>query len=138
MAPNVAPWTLPPFTPDTSQILCGLATANGGTIITVPAGRFWSGMVTISACALVASAGAAVSASARVSTAGTGVIPSAGDYVRLDIAAPASIAAAIGTNGEGTITAPMMVAAPSGNAVTLVLNTTNVNTASASACGLLL
>jgi hypothetical protein len=129
---------LPPYIPKPADILCGLQTSNGATLITIPAGRIWSGIVTVSATALVASSGAAVSANARVSTAGTGVVPGAGDYVRLDLAAPASVLSAVGTASNSSISAPLIVSAPSGNSVALVLNTTNVNTASASACGVLL
>lgn len=133
----IAPYSFPPFVPDSSNILAGLATANSGTIITIPAGRTWIGSVTVSASVLVAVAGAAVSASARVSTAGTGVIPAAGDYVRVDIGSPTSGAALNGTNGVGSTTAPLVVAAPAGNSVTLVLNVTNTTTQSASASGIL-
>lgn len=128
----------PPYVPKSSDILCGLATSNGATIITIPAGRIWSGIITLSATVIVASSGAAVNANARVSTAGTGVLPPAGDYIRLDVSAPASVLSAVGTGATESVSAPLIVAAPSGNAVTLVLNTTNTTTQSASACGLLL
>ena len=138
MALPIAAYQYQPFIPDPSNILCGLAITNGGTIITIPAGRIWQGTVTLSGSTLVAIAGTALSASARVSTAGTGVIPAAGDYVRLDIGAPASAVGLAGTSANGSISAPMLVAAPSGNAVTLVLNTTNTTTQSASAIGVLM
>jgi hypothetical protein len=138
MAGPVTPWTVAPFAPEAANLLCGLTAVNGGTIITIPTGRTWVGKVTLSATVLVASNGAAISANARVSTAGAGVTPPAGDYARLDIAAPASILSAIGTAGMGTNTTPLMVIAGSGAPATLVLNSTNVNTASASACGVLL
>lgn len=134
----VAAFTYAPFAPDPSNILSGLAASNGGTIITIPAGRVWQGVVTISASVLVGTAGAAVSASARVSTAGTGVVPAAGDYVRLDIGSPVSAATLSGTGSNSSVSAPLTVAAPSGNSVTLVLNSTNTTTQSASASGLLL
>lgn len=119
------------------NILCGLATASGGTIITVPAGRIWIGTVTISASAIVASGGAAVTASARVSVLGAGANPPAGDYVRLDLVSPASLLAAIGTGCNSSISAPLIVAAPVGNSVELRLNSTNCAAQSASACGVL-
>lgn len=134
----VAPYVYAPFAPDPADILAGLATSNSGTIITIPAGRTWSGTVTLSASVLVTTAGAAVNASARVSTAGTGVVPTAGDYVRLDIAAPISATALNGTSGVGSVSAPLLVSAPVGNSVTLVLNATNTTVQSASASGVLL
>lgn len=126
------------YTLNPANILCGLATSNGGTIITVPAGRIWSGTVTVSATVVVASGGGAVNGSARVSTFGSGVIPPAGDYVRVDVSAPASILAAIGTVGSGSISAPLVVAAPADNSVSLILNSTNTTTQSASASGSLI
>lgn len=134
-----AAYQFAPFAPDPANILAGLATANAGTIITIPAGRIWSGMVTITGSILVAPASVnAISASARVSTSGTGVIPAAGDYVRLDLASAGSALSSVGTGANSSISAPLIVAAPSGNSVTLVLNVTNTNTQSASASGILL
>jgi len=136
--PNpVASYSIPPYGPPASAILAGLATTNAGTIITIPAGQTWTGRVTISATIVVATGGAAVAGSARVSTAGTGVIPSAGDYLRLDLNAPQSGAALNGTNSTGSVSSPFTVVAPAGNSVTLVLNVTNTSTQSASAAGVL-
>jgi hypothetical protein len=123
--------------PDPSNILCGLATSNAATIITIPAGKTWVGTIVLSASVAVASGGATINASARVSTAGTGVVPAAGDYVRVDLSAPASVAAGLGTGATQDIQSPMIVTAPAGNTVTLVLNVTNTTTQSASAIGTL-
>jgi hypothetical protein len=133
-----APTSTIPGAPASANILAGVATANAAMIITIPAGRTWVGTVSLSASVVVASAGAAVTASARVSTAGTGVVPAAGDYLRLDLNAPASAAAAAGTKDSGQISTPMTVVAPAGNAVTLVLNVTNTTVQSASANGALI
>lgn len=130
-------YSVPPFVPNAASILAGVATTNGGTIITVPAGQTWMGTVTLSASVLVAVGGAAVSASARVSTAGTGVLPAAGDYLRLDLGAPAAGTALAGSSANNGVAGTMVVTAPSGNSVTLVLNTTNTTTQSASAMGYL-
>lgn len=139
MAAQSQVYAVPPFAPDPANILCGLATASGNTIITIPAGRVWQGTVVISANVLVGINAAAVSASARISTAGAGVTPAAGDYIRLDIGAPiTAVSALTGTSASGFISGVMLVAAPSGNSATLVLNTTNTTTQSASAVGVLL
>ena len=138
MALPIAQWTQPPFVPDPSNILSGLATSNAATIITIPAGRTWMGTVTISASAVVAVAGAAINASARVSTAGSGVIPATGDYIRLDLGAPASGTALTGTASNSSISSPLTVSAPATNSVTLVLNVTNTTVQNASAIGVLL
>ncbi len=123
---------------DDGDILCGVATSSGSTIITIPAGRTWQGYVTLSAAVGNASAGVAISASARVSTAGTNVVPSAADYLRVDLYVAASAAVSPGNNESGHVTTQMTVRAPAGNSVTLVLNTTSTNVQSASANGTLL
>lgn len=120
-----------------SYSLCGSTTTNGGTIITIPAGRSWRGHVTLSATVAVAPGGAAVVASARVSVVGANSTPPAGDYLRVDLQAPASVLGAVGTGGSGTNGAPMFVTAPDANSVDLVLNTTNTTMQSASANGTL-
>lgn len=120
-----------------SMILCGLAIASGTTIITIPAGMLWMGWITLSASNAIASGGGQVSGSARVSVVGAGANPPPGDYIRLDLTAPASILAAIGTGANSSINAPLIVAAPTGQAVTLVLNTSSTTAQSASACGIL-
>lgn len=119
------------------MILCGMATANGGTIITIPAGMLWVGQVTVSASNAVASGGGQVSGSARVAVVGPGANPPAGEYIRVDITAPASILAAIGTGANTSVSALLIVAAPAANAVTLQLNSNNTTAQSASACGIL-
>lgn len=131
-------YALPPFAPASADILCGLATSPGGTIITIPAGRVWQGVVTLSGNALVAIGGGAANASVRASTAGANVSPTAGDYVRLDLGVPAAGTALAGAAANGTLSSPMLVAAPAGNSATLVLNSTGTNTQSASAIGFLL
>jgi len=120
-----------------SDILCGSTTTSGGTIITIPAGRSWRGRVSLSASVVVATGGGAVNASARVSVAGAGSDPVAGDYLRMDLQAPASVLGAVGTGDSGHTSTDMFVTAPAGNTVALVLNTTNTTAQSASANGTL-
>lgn len=120
-----------------NSILCGLAIANGATIITIPAGKTWVGVVTISGCVAVGTGGGQALASARVATAGATVTPPAGEYGRLDLVAPASVLAAIGTAAEGSVHVPLVVAAGA-NPATLVFNFTGMTAASASASGFIL
>lgn len=117
------------------HVVCGMTAVAGGTIITIPAGRTWIGNVVVSATAIVASGGAAVHANARVSVVGAGAQPPAGDYLRCDVSAPASIAAAIGTGAANSVTGEMIVSAPDSNSVSLVLNATGTSQQSASANG---
>jgi|SRR5882757_3421686 len=117
--------------------LCGNATTNGGTILTIPAGTSWKGTVTLSATVQIGSGGAAVMASARVSIAGAGAMPPAGDYLRVDLQAPASILGAIGTGDSGSMMSDMFITAGA-SPVTLVLNTTGTSSQSASANGRIL
>lgn len=125
--------------PTTSaNILAGLTTTSGGTVITIPATRTWSGTVIISGSILVAGGGTAISGSVRASIAGTNAIPSAGDYLRCEIQVGNSVIAGMGLSSNCTASIPMVVTAPAGNAVTLVLNTTNTTQQSASAFGFLL
>lgn len=117
-----------------ADVLCGTATANGGTIITVPASSQWQGTVTLSATVQVASGGAAVMANARVSIAGNNSTPPAGDYLRVDLQAPASLVGAVGTGDSETASTPMTIITTD-QPVSLVLNTTNTVSQSASANG---
>lgn len=139
MPTPIAPWMHPPFNPDPSNILVGLAIANGGTIITVPAGRTWYGLVTLSGALTTAAAAVGANGSVRASTAGAGAVPAAGDYVRLDLAAPGGVLGAlVGSQDSGQIQQSLYVSAPATNAVTLVMNSTNTTVQSASASGILL
>ncbi len=116
------------------SILSGNATTNGGVIITIPAMSNWYGHITLSASVAVPAGGSALNANARVTLAGAGSSPPAGDYLRLDLSAPASSLAGIGTSDSGSLGTPMAVSAGSSPA-TLTLNTSNTTMQSASAVG---
>jgi hypothetical protein len=97
------------------------ATTGATTVITVPAGRTWSGWVSLSVT--VANAGAnavAAAATGTLTTAGAGVTPAAGTYLRCDAFAGANVAAGtVGDQDASTVSMPFVVAAPAGNPVTL-------------------
>ena len=117
--------------------LGGLATTNGTVFLTIPANKTWRGQVNLSATVAVAAAGAAVNASAKITLAGTGCDPISGDYLHLNLHAPASVLGAVGTSDSGNTHMPMTIHAGS-TPVTLTLNTTNTTMQSASAFGVLL
>lgn len=121
-----------------SHVACGMTAVNGGTVLTVPAGRIWIGVVTLAVAAVVATAGGAVNANARLSVVGANASPPAGDYMRVDANAPASVLGAVGTAENAFGSTVMVIAAPPENPVTLQLNSTNAVSQSASANGLLL
>lgn len=106
------------------------ATQAATTILTVPQGRTWKGVITISCTVTVAAASTTQSqAQGLISTAGAGVTPAAGTYFGIDCVAGAQTAS--GTIGEGAANTgftPFTVTAPAGNAVQIQLATTNVGT----------
>ena len=114
-----------PTTPGGNDILDGLqtfaATAAATTVITVPAGRTWTGTIAISCACQNAGANAATAqATGIVSTAGAGVLPAAGNYLRCDALAGANVAAGtVGDSGDNFLSSPFTVVAPLGNAVTV-------------------
>ena len=138
--------TTTPAIPAAANVLDGFNTTNATqaatTLITVPAGRTWVGTVTIN-CTAFANAASAVGATGTgiISTAGAGVTPVAGNYLRCDASVGGN--AAGGTVGDGdanNTTSPMVVAAPAGNSVTIQIASTVAGAAgqvSASAIGLL-
>jgi hypothetical protein len=125
--------------PVAANVLDGFTRFGSTVLITVPAGRTWIGMVGISGTLVDAPAAGATNASAGITTTGTGVIPAAGTYVELVLTAPAAgtILNAGGTGTSGSITMPMVVVAPVGNAVTLTTAFFNMTQASYFALGCL-
>lgn len=111
--------------PAAADVLDGFQTfaATGGptTVITVPQGRTWSGTVTISCATQNAGANAVTGqATGVVSTAGAGVTPVAGNYLRCDALAGANVAAGtVGDSGDNFLSSPFVVVAPVANAVTV-------------------
>lgn len=115
------------YNPSEGDILCSTRTTTG-TIITIPAGRVWSGNLVISA-----SVTALATATPRVSTSGTNVEPASGTIIhQLSIS---GLAALVATDSATT---EVVVRAPAGNSVTLEFNTGGATSASVSATGFLL
>lgn len=122
-----------------ANVLVGRATADAATIITVPAGRVWRGTVALSAAMGTAAAVAGVTATPTVSVAGTGVTPAAGVVLGLALRTGGGAATGtVGTNSQGSVSLPLTVIAPSGNEVTVTLQTGGATVASATASGELL
>lgn len=111
--------------PSAANVLDGSATANGGTIITVPAGRTWIGTAGVS----IDAANPPVTVNGRrtigIQTAGAGVSPAAGTtYVGASVNLPDTIAGAVmGESQTADAFSQMVVVAPAGNAVTMILVT---------------
>lgn len=124
-----------PTTPGGADILDGLqtfaATTAATTVITVPAGRTWVGTIAIScACSNAGANAVAAVATGVVSTAGAGVIPAAGSYLRCDAQAGANVAAGtVGDSGDNFLSSPFQVVAPVGNAVQVQATATIAGTA---------
>src|SRR5579863_7431590 len=122
-----------------SQILSGSATAANTaaaqTILTVPAGRTWSGSITIAA---TNTASSGTTATAQINTAGTGAIPA--NAVNLLKVHCSTVGTVVGLASQNNQVGDVTVAAPIGNAVTLTLtnSTATTFTSDASAVGVLI
>lgn len=119
-----------PTTPQGADILDGMLTFSATTgntgLITVPAGRTWSGVITIQCAATVTAAGTvAGQATGVVLTAGVGAIPAAGNWIRCDALAGANAAGGtVGADASATVTTPFTAQAPVGNSINISANTT--------------
>lgn len=111
--------------PLATNVLDGSATANGGTIITIPAGRTWIGTAGVS----IDAANPPVTANGRrtigIQTAGAGVSPAAGtNYVGASVNLPDTIAGAVmGESQTADAFSQMVIVAPAANAVTMIMVT---------------
>lgn len=115
------------YNPSTGDILCSTRTTTG-TIITIPAGRAWSGNIFISA-----SVTSLTTATPRVSVSGANAEPADTTIIhQLSVSGLAAVA----THGEGV--SEVIVRAPAGNSVTLEFNTGGATSASVSVTGFLL
>lgn len=115
------------YMPSAGDLLNGSRTTNG-TIITIPAGRGWSGEILVSATAALAA-----TVTPTVTVSGVGADPDNGSIVhRLSITGLALTTVADSAN-IGCI-----VVAPEGNAVTLEFNTGGATSASVVVNGFLL
>jgi|SRR5579859_38729 len=100
------------------------------TLLTVPAGRTWVGVITLQcACGEAAAGAVAAQATGIVATAGTNVTPAAGNYLRCTAYAGANAASGlVGDSGSGFAQTHFVVIAPAANSVTLTLQTVNAGT----------
>ena len=109
--------------PAAANVLTGFqtftATALATTIITVPAGRTWLGMLSAQSAVSVAAATAvAGSARAVISVAGAGSTPAAGALMAIEAMAAANAAGGTtGTQGSRNASNNFTIVAPAGNAV---------------------
>lgn len=121
-------------------IRSGSTTTNGGTIITVDAGKTWRGSITLST-SLSASIGlASKQATPTVTVQGTDADPTSGTVVAgVSVTTPAvSLLSLLGVTSNANINqSSVIIKAPAGNAVTLQLNTTSDVQTIAVACGIL-
>lgn len=97
-----------PGQPNASEIICGSRTTTG-TLITIPAGKWYTGTLAVSAAVAVAGTSAPT-----VTTAGTNVAPATGTVVGRAIAT--GLLAAAAANG---VPIEVIVLAPPENDVTL-------------------
>lgn len=121
-------------------IRSGSTTTNGGTIVTIDAGKTWRGSITLST-SLSASIGlASKQATPTVTVQGTDSDPVPGTVVTgVSVTTPAvSLLSLLGVTSNANINqSSVVIKAPPGNAVTLQLNTTSDVQTIAVACGIL-
>jgi len=94
--------------PNSSEIICGSATATG-TLITIPAGKWYTGTLTVGA-----SVAAAGNSAPTVTTAGTNVAPAANSII-----GKVAINGLLATTVVDSTTTDIIVLAPPENDVTL-------------------
>ena len=107
------------------------ATTAATTLVTIPAGRTWSGQIGASVtCSVAAGTTVPGQASAQISVAGTGSTPIAGIYLGVDTRVGAGLATSVnGAQSANFASAPIIIAAPAGNSVTVQVASTNTGTA---------
>lgn len=135
--PDGTPFTLPiqTGTVAAADILCGriatTATTAATTLITIPAGRTWTGTIGASvALSIAAGTTTAGQASAQLSVSGTNATPTPGIYLGVDARVGAPLATSTtGAQSSNFASAPITAIAPAGNAITIQVATTNVGTA---------
>lgn len=118
-----------------TTVLAGSATANGATIITIPAGQTWRGSISLSAGLVGGIGSGALNATPSITVQGTNASPASGTSLdQLAMSTPAI--GALSLLGVGITDSRekngVEVTAPAGNAVTLQLNTGSAT----SACGI--
>lgn len=109
----------PPFAAQ-ANVLSGSATANAGTVITVPQGRTWYGTITLSASLTSAVGAQTCTPTVTVQSAGTSG-PVSGTVVNATTF-NTEAGATFASLGQQSTIGPLYVVAPAGNAATLQLN----------------
>ena len=135
--PDGSLYTLPiaVSAPVASEIISGrqafTATTAATTLVTIPAGRTWSGQIGASVtCSVAAGTTVPGQASAQISVAGTGSAPTAGIYLGVDTRVGAGLATSVnGAQSANFASAPIIIAAPAGNSVTVQVASINTGTA---------
>ncbi len=125
---------------DSEEAVAGSSAIDGATVLTIPATRIFRGAITLSAAVTnSANAGSAISASPSVSVTGAGAIPS-GTIIALELRLPANAVSGLtGTNANESVSiSNVVIKAPPGGAVTVVLVTGGATVARATAVGVLL
>lgn len=114
-----------------------MSTANGGTVLTVPANTMWIGCVHLSATLTVAIGGPAGSGFPQVSVSGQAMDKNNGDVVcAVALACPAvSITGLIGAQTTSSVSTGEMTVRAGATPVSLVLSYGSGVTAVAVACG---
>lgn len=126
--------------PVAANVVGDQGAAAGAVILTVPAGRTWSGVVRLSGQATAAVGAAAATVTAELTLAGAGAIPAPGVLVGLALALPVTTATAtMGAQAADRTEVPVVIVAAAGAPATLTLNASAGMTAvRASARGVLI
>lgn len=112
---------------DSNDIACN-SLVSSGTLLTVPAGKQWSGTICLTATITLAG-----TCAPTVQTAGTGAAPSAGTVIaRLNVTGLAL------TTANDSMTIDAVVRAPEGNDVTITYTQGASGTSTATANGIIL
>lgn len=105
--------------------MANFGTANGATILIVPANRVWKGVVTLSATVTSAAGDASTAAHPSVTVSGSGADDwASGDTVAAVALAlpPVSLTALVGSAASTSVTAGPLVIRARANPISLVLN----------------
>lgn len=122
--------------PGGANVLVGFqtfaATTAATNVIQVPAGKTWTGWVSVNCSCAEAAAGAVQGqATAVLSIAGAGANPPAGNIGRCSAYAGANAATGlVGSDGNNSMQMPLTIVAPAANAVQLQVTTTQAGTTS--------
>ena len=137
--PDGTPYTMPvalmSTAPATQDILSGrkaftVTTATPTTVITIPAGRTWTGQIGASVTCSVA-AGSAISgqATAQIAVGGANSAPAPGIYLGVDTRVGTALATSVnGSQSANFASSSFIVAAPVGNSVNIEVTTVNSGT----------